>query len=887
MLKVGRPALLRATVAMLAIAWAPETWASPDPAHPSPDAQHVTAARNPDSARAAEGGNSAGVPPGRAGRNDSVLVVQGATGGIGQPSEQESHWGERLSCELSSARLDIGLLQRIEYERGRAEGLEQQLAAARRDVETQAALATKAVEDAARVKQAAPGGAELQNALQQARERAGKLEQDLAAARRDVETQTALATKAGEEISRLKAGEGGAANLQASLQQAREQSARLEQDLAAARRNVETQTALATKAGEETSRLKATGEGGAAKLQASLQQEREQSARLERDLAAARRDLETQTALATKAGEEASRLKVAEEGTAKLQASLQQERERSARLDQDLAAARRDLEAHAALATKAGEEASRLKAAGESGTPDLQKERERSTRLEQDLTLARREVEAQTALAAKAGEEVLRRKLAVEAAAADLRQSRAKTDALAQELSQARSSIYAYEAQALKAGEEAAELRRAAESGAALAHKATPDEIGRLARLEQDLAAARRDVEAKTALVTQAGEQTSRLQAAGKSSAADLQKERERSARLEQDLAAARRDVETKTALVTQAGEQTSRLQAAAKSTAADLQKERERSGRLEQDLAAARRDVDSKTALVTKEAEETSRVQAAGKSAAADLQKERERSGRLEQDLAVARRDVESKTALVTKAAEEMSRLASAGKSGAADLQKERERSARLEQDLAAAHRDREVQSARATKASEEVLLQKQAAEAGAAELRQLRARADGRSQNPSLWLSAIHAYEAQARDAHGAASEVVATGSSAARDKSTSAKMAANPIAEQPLAAPARAVAQPAPEQAEEAAGLVARARSMLRQGDIGAARLVLERAVEMGSAQASFALAETYDPLILAKWGTYGTRGDARRARDLYANAEAAGVQEAKSRLEALRR
>jgi hypothetical protein len=58
-------------------------------------------------------------------------------------------------------------------------------------------------------------------------------------------------------------------------------------------------------------------------------------------------------------------------------------------------------------------------------------------------------------------------------------------------------------------------------------------------------------------------------------------------------------------------------------------------------------------------------------------------------------------------------------------------------------------------------------------------------------------------------------------------------------------------------------------------------------MGSAQASFSLAETYDPLILAKWGTYGTHGDAIKAQDLYVKAEAAGIQEAKARFEALRR
>jgi TPR repeat protein len=85
----------------------------------------------------------------------------------------------------------------------------------------------------------------------------------------------------------------------------------------------------------------------------------------------------------------------------------------------------------------------------------------------------------------------------------------------------------------------------------------------------------------------------------------------------------------------------------------------------------------------------------------------------------------------------------------------------------------------------------------------------------------------------------------------------------------------------------GLVARASSLLGQGDIVAARTVLERAAMMGSAQASFALAETYDPSVLAKWGTYGTRGDPTMARDLYAKAVAGGIKEAKERAEALRR
>ena len=912
------------TVAVFATAWAPvATLAETDPVRLAADTRQAVALRDLNSAAAAEDGESKAAPRDGGDNKRSVLIVQGASAQSGLASE-EPNWGESLSCDLSTARLDIGLLQRIELERGRAEMLEQGLDAARHDLEVQTALATKAVENAALVKQDVQGIAELQDALQRARERAGTLEQDLAAARRDLKIRTAPAAQTGEEESRPEpAREGGAAETRqppamagmpaggfsltrsailAYEAQARafggelvelgqaaasdtglprypERFASLEQDLAVARGELETQTTVAAKASEEASRLRQSGERDAA----DLQQEREQSARLQRDIATARRDLEIQTALATKASEEASRLKAAgESGAAQLEVSLQRERDRSARLDQDLAATRRDLEIQTALATKA---------AGESGTPDLRKEEERSAQLEQDLAATRRDLATQTALAARAGEEVSRQKLSMEAVAVDLRQSRAKADALAQELSQARSSIYAHEAQALKAGEEVAELRRAAEGSATSAHKASPDELSQLARLEQDLAAARNDVEAQAALAAKASDEAARLKRERENGAAEaqnlLQAARQRADRLEQDLVAARRDAESKTALVTQASQEATRLQVAGKSTAADLQKERERSARLEQDLATARRDVESKTALVTQAGEQTSRLQAAGKSAAADLQKERERSARLEQDLAAARRDVESKTALVTKAAEDLSRLTSAGKSGLADLQKERERSERLEQDLAAARRESEAQTARAAKASQEVLQQKQIVEAGAAELRQLRAEsADVKAQNLFLSRSAIQAYEAQGRKGLGAAPDVLTTGSPGP-DKSTSIGAAATPVAEPAPLAPARAVAQPASEQVADAAGLVARASFLLRQGDVGAARLVLERAVEMGSAQASFALAETYDPLVLAKWGTYGTRGDASKARTLYAKADAAGIKEAKTRLDALHR
>jgi hypothetical protein len=96
-----------------------------------------------------------------------------------------------------------------------------------------------------------------------------------------------------------------------------------------------------------------------------------------------------------------------------------------------------------------------------------------------------------------------------------------------------------------------------------------------------------------------------------------------------------------------------------------------------------------------------------------------------------------------------------------------------------------------------------------------------------------------------------------------------------------PATATADP------ELQRLMSRASLLLAQGDIGAARVVLEHAAESGSASALFALAETFDPAVLSAWGTVGTQGDAARAGELYAKALAGGVTAAKDRLATLRR
>jgi len=163
--------------------------------------------------------------------------------------------------------------------------------------------------------------------LQQEREHAALLEQDLASARRDVETQVVLAGKASDEVTKFKqAAEKGPAELRQSLQKEQEKAEMLAQELSMARARIYAFEAQAREFSDQAAELK---------------QEQERTARLEQDVAAARRDLEKQTALAAKAGEEARQMKQAADSRAELQKSVEQKQERTARLEQDVDAARR------------------------------------------------------------------------------------------------------------------------------------------------------------------------------------------------------------------------------------------------------------------------------------------------------------------------------------------------------------------------------------------------------------------------------------------------------------------------------------------------------------------------------------------------------------------
>jgi TPR repeat protein len=131
-----------------------------------------------------------------------------------------------------------------------------------------------------------------------------------------------------------------------------------------------------------------------------------------------------------------------------------------------------------------------------------------------------------------------------------------------------------------------------------------------------------------------------------------------------------------------------------------------------------------------------------------------------------------------------------------------------------------------------------------------------------------------------------------------------AATPTAEPPVTAPPPQTAVPQPAQAaerpapsapaavalparqidrEEIATLYKRGEQLITQGDIASARLMFQRAAEVGDARSALALGASYDPDVLQKLGVLGVAADATRAREWYAKASSFGSREAAQRIE----
>ena len=96
---------------------------------------------------------------------------------------------------------------------------------------------------------------------------------------------------------------------------------------------------------------------------------------------------------------------------------------------------------------------------------------------------------------------------------------------------------------------------------------------------------------------------------------------------------------------------------------------------------------------------------------------------------------------------------------------------------------------------------------------------------------------------------------------------------------------VLESAPPLGLEEIALLERCEGMIARGEIQEARQELARAAQAGSHHARFALAETFDPNVLAAWGLREHIADVGTARALYQQALEAGDTRARGRIEAL--
>ena len=281
-------------------------------------------------------------------------------------------------------------------------------------------------------------------------------------------------------------------------------------------------------------------------------------------------------------------------------------------------------------------------------------------------------------------------------------------------------------------------------------------------------------------------------------------------------------------------------LKRVADNAASELQRERERAEALGSELAKVRREVETAAAVSRRKDDEAMQLKRNPEAAVTELrqslQGEQKKTAALMQ---------EAKASQATTTAAEQQRRA---------LEEAQARAAALASELAGKSREIEIQAAQSQKTIDEATEQKQAAEAATAELRQSLQREHQRAETLSIEVRNLKAPATLSRQGH---AEDVQLKQGATEGKG----------------------------KGSEAAGLLARANALVGQGNIRAARDLLERAAETGSAQATFALAETYDPNVLATWRTLGTRGDVTKARNLYAKAYEGGIKAAKDRSHAL--
>ncbi len=491
-----------------------------------------------------------------------------------------------------------------------------------------------------------------------------------------------------------------------------------------------------------------------------------------------------------------------------------------------------------------------------------------------------------------------------------LNQERDRTDALACELNSLRAKLDA----ACMVGSEAVE---AAEGEV---KQALEQERRRADALARELSSVRAELD----IARTAGQEAAQTAAAQAEQMQTLKRERDRAEALGRELASIRAELDTARAAGLEAAQT---AEAAKVGQERAFKEERDKTERLTRELASARKEAEARSALLAAAHAEVLQATEKNKAIAAEQNPAlaSERAETLARELTSVRAELDTARASGLETAQ-TAEAAKVGQERA--LREERDKTERLTRELASARKEAEARSALLAAAHAEVLHVMQTNDAAAAEQKLALARECYRADPLARKLASVGNELEAAKRQTAALNEhalLLTVDSSQRRmavpsfrtvveetpspkqisgeavvpisQRSTASELPRpEPQATAPKAAPdldRKVATRPERSTSESAAPgsgadeqrLIARANALLRQADISSARPLLEHALEHGSAQAAFMLAETYDARVLQSWRARGIAADLAKARELYERAQAGGIEDAKERIRTL--
>jgi hypothetical protein len=262
---------------------------------------------------------------------------------------------------------------------------------------------------------------------------------------------------------------------------------------------------------------------------------------------------------------------------------------------------------------------------------------------------------------------------------------------------------------------------------------------------------------------------------------------------------------------------------------------------------------------------------------------KERDKSATLARELASARKEAEARSALVAAAHAEVLQLTETNRAIAAEqkvaLASERDRADALSRELTSVRNQLEAGNRQiaALNAQHALATRESAVDSSPERMAESSSRTiQAKQRLPEQQISGEAASTSGPSDSE----------SPPAGPQSTAREPSSDLVSKVAMATERSNSASAASRSVVDEQRLLARATTLLGRADISGARLLLEHALERGSARAAFMLAETYDARVLRSWHAQGISGDLTKARVLYERAQAGGIEDAKERLETLK-